>query len=60
MKGDMGKPVLPPSHDWEAAESGRDKRQHATYIILLESFKANTGEPERDDKDSGSREGRLA
>jgi len=29
--------------DWGAAESGRDNEPHATYPILLESSRVNTG-----------------
>ena len=38
---------------WGAAESGWGSQQHATYIILFESAILNTGEPERDVKESG-------
>jgi hypothetical protein len=38
---------------WGAAESGWGSQQHATYIILFESAMLNTGEPERDVKESG-------
>ena len=38
---------------WGAAESGWGSEQHATYIILFESSILNTGEPERDGKESG-------
>ena len=38
---------------WGAAESGWGSSQHATYRILLESSTLNTGEPDRDAKESG-------
>ena len=31
------------------------EREHATYIVLLESSLVNTGEPDRDGKEGGSR-----
>ena len=42
-----------PASDWGAAESGRDRREHATYLVLLESSVVNTGEPARDVKEGG-------
>jgi hypothetical protein len=38
---------------WGAAESGWGSQQHATYSILLESSRLNTGEPAREGKESG-------
>ena len=49
----MGKPALTPCYVWEAAESGRDIRQHATSIVLFESFIVNTGGSSWDVKSSG-------
>jgi hypothetical protein len=39
---------------WGAAERGWGRESHATYSILLESSRVNTGEPERDGKESGT------
>ena len=38
---------------WGATERGWGHEERATGTILLESSMMNTGEPERDDKDSG-------
>ena len=40
-----------------AAERGWGSQQHATYIILFESSILNTGEPERNVKESGKEAG---
>ena len=38
---------------WGVTESGWGSEKHATYIILFESSRMNTGEPARDVKESG-------
>jgi hypothetical protein len=38
---------------WGAAKSRRGSKQHATYVILLESSSVNTGDLLRDGKGSG-------
>ncbi len=38
---------------WGAAESGWGSEKHATSIIVFASSIVNTGEPERDVKESG-------
>jgi hypothetical protein len=43
---------------WGAAERGRGVQQHATYLILPESFTANTGSFQGMPRRVGSREGR--
>jgi hypothetical protein len=42
---------------WGAAESGWGSPQHATDIILFASSIVNTGEPERDEQESGKEPG---
>jgi hypothetical protein len=42
-----------------ATKSGRGIEQHATYSILSESYKANTGDPRKDANDGGSRKARA-
>ena len=51
--GALGPPDATLEEDGGAPERGRGVQQHATYSILVESYPVNTGEPERDAKDSG-------
>ena len=54
------KHLVPLARYWGATERGGGHEDRATYPILLESSMTNTGEPARDAKDSGSRQGRPA
>jgi len=47
-----GKPDLP-CMKLGSRKERKGHAEHATYIISLESFILNTGEPERDVKESG-------
>ena len=41
------------ARDWGATERGRGHEERATYPILFEFYMTDTGEPERDVKESG-------
>ena len=53
MEGDMGKPAVPHITTGKPQRADGTKDNTPPSIILFESFNANTGEPERDRKDSG-------
>ena len=53
MYGAPGQPDVTLEEDGGAPKRGGGVQQHATYSILSESYTVNTGEPERDAKDSG-------
>ena len=60
-KQKVGEPHLVPlARDWGATERGWGHEERATSPSLLESSMTNTGEPARDEKDSGRRQGRPA
>jgi hypothetical protein len=50
--------LMYPAEDWGAAKRGWDTQEHATDTILFASSVVNTGEPARDVKEGGRREGR--
>jgi len=53
VHGAPGQPDSTLEEDGGAPKRGRGVQQHATYTIPFESYTVNTGEPERDVKESG-------
>jgi len=59
LRGIAGKPEPTLRIISEAAKSGWGTKKHATYIISIESYSANTGDPSKDAKAGGSRKVRA-
>jgi hypothetical protein len=52
-KGGTGKPDLPCADAGKPQRADGAGREHATYIVLLESYMLNTGSFSRDGKEGG-------
>ena len=56
--GDLGQPVLPKVQRLGSRKERTGQgEKHATYSVLFESSMTNTGEPEREVKESGKEAG---